>query len=247
MTKSRSHTAWAGVGILLTLTLGSPAIADDVELLLSIPGSSNAAKPNILFILDSSGSMNTIETTQEPFDGTKPYSGLSQAVYNVYPIATDADMVEISGTSGTTLNIADRGWKFTLPPGQKVLSGSQTFDDSIFFVSFEAQSVSANPCQAGLSLNRLYRVDIVNGDPVVDLDSLDPNDPTAADDARVTELKQGGIAPKPTFLFPSPSDPDNCHGEECSPPPIYCVGVECGSPGFDNDPVRTLWTQDGAE
>ena len=175
------------------------------------------------------------------------FTSLSQAAYDAYPIATDADMVEISGTFGTTLNLADRGWKLTLPPGQKVLSGSQTFDDSVFFVSFEAQSVSANPCQAGLSVNRLYRVDIVNGDPVVDLDSLDPNDPEAADDARVTELKQGGIAPKPTFLFPSPADPENCQGDECAPPPVGCVGVECFHPGFTNNPVRTLWTQDGID
>ncbi len=175
------------------------------------------------------------------------FTSLSQAAYDAYPIATDADMVEISGTFGTTLNLADRGWKFTLPPGQKVLSGSQTFDDSVFFVSFEAQSESANPCQAGLSVNRLYHVDIVNGDPVVDLDSLDPNDPEAADDARVTELKQGGIAPKPTFLFPSPADPENCQGDECAPPPVGCVGVECFDPGFTNNPVRTLWTQDGID
>ena len=69
---------------------------------------------------------------------------------------------------------------------------------------------------------------------------------TAIDAARVTELEQGGIAPKPSFLFPSPTDP-NCTGEECSPPPIGCVGVECFDPGFANNPVRTLWTQDGIE
>ncbi|MDZ7644009.1 MAG: hypothetical protein U5K76_07200 [Woeseiaceae bacterium] len=46
------------------------------------------------------------------------------------------------------------------------------------------------------------------------------------------------------FLFPSPDDP-NCQGEECAPPPIGCVGVECFDPGYANNPVRTLWTQDG--
>ena len=94
MTKSRSHTAWAGVGILLTLTLGSPAIADDVELLLSIPGSSNAAKPNILFILDSSGSMNTIETTQEPFDGTTQGSKTTRSERSGPRTAPSDDMMK---------------------------------------------------------------------------------------------------------------------------------------------------------
>jgi type IV pilus assembly protein PilY1 len=69
----------------------------------------------------------------------------------------------------------------------------------------------------------------------------------AIDAERVTELEQGGIAPKPTFLFPSPADPANCEGEECAPPPIGCVGVECFDPGFPNNPVRTLWTQDGVD
>lgn len=75
MKKSRVRTAWAGVGLTLAMTAGSPAYADDVELLLSNPAASNAAKPNILFILDSSGSMTSIEVTQEPFDPSLSYNG----------------------------------------------------------------------------------------------------------------------------------------------------------------------------
>jgi hypothetical protein len=41
-------------------------------------------------------------------------------------------------------------------------------------------------------------------------------------------------------------DPD-CTGADCAPPPIACIGVECFDPGFANNPVRTLWTQDGIE
>jgi type IV pilus assembly protein PilY1 len=172
------------------------------------------------------------------------FNSLTQAQYNNYTIATDANMLEISGTFASEITTSYRGWKFTLPAGEKVLSDSQTFDDSIFFVSFEPDVASEDPCQAGLSVNRLYRVSVVNGDPVVPLAALDPNDPEAIDAERVTELEQGGIAPKPSFLFPSPTDPD-CEGSECSPPPIGCVGVECFDPGFPNNPVRTLWTQDG--
>ena len=75
MTMSRKHVAWAGVGLTLALTVGSPPIADGTELLLSNPNSVGADKPNILFILDSSGSMTTVEKTQEPYDGTKTYDG----------------------------------------------------------------------------------------------------------------------------------------------------------------------------
>lgn len=172
------------------------------------------------------------------------FSRLPQQAYLSYDVALDADLREVSGQFGIKLNPSDRGWKFTLPPGEKILSESRTFDDKVYFVSFEPEVASADPCQAGLSVNRLYRVAIANGDPDVDLETLDPNDDEAADEARVTKLEQGGIAVRPIFLFPSPLDPD-CEGEECAPPPIGCVGVECFDPGFPNNPVRTLWTQDG--
>ena len=173
------------------------------------------------------------------------FNKLDQAAYDAYPIAYDADMVDVSGRYNVELQASDRGWKFTLPAGEKILAESATFDGSVYFVSFEPEVTSSDPCKAGLSVNRLYRVSAVNGDPVVNTETLDENDPPEEfDEARVMELEQGGIAPKPTFLFPSPLDPD-CHGEECSPPPIGCVGVECFDPGFPNNPVRTLWTQNG--
>lgn len=174
------------------------------------------------------------------------FTTLSQSQYNSYSIATDANMVEVTGTLGTELQATDRGWKLTLPPGQKVLAESSTFNNEIFFVTFEPDVASADPCQAGLSVNRLYRVDVVNGDPTQLKDVLDLTDSVAIDEARVQDLEQGGIAPKPMFLFPSPLDP-NCTGEECAPPPVGCVGVECFDPGYANFPVRTLWTQDGIE
>ena len=91
---------------------------------------------------------------------------------------------------------------------------------------------------------------MINGDPIMDsqsaLDALDPED---SDDARRQTLSLGGIAPSPTMLFPSPDDPDpdNCTGEDCTPPPILCVGMDCSDPGFNNLPVRTVWTQDGIQ
>ncbi len=84
----------------------------------------------------------------------------------------------------------------------------------------------------------------INGDPVVS--NIEALNPALSDGERRSNLAQGGIAPSPTILFPSPDDP-NCTGDECSPPPIYCVGMECASAGFENNPVRTLWTQDGIE
>ena len=174
------------------------------------------------------------------------FTRMTQAEYDNYTIIEDKDLIEVSGAFGTVMPDDSNGWKFTLPPNEKVLSDSRTFDNAVYFVTMEPTVNSTDPCQAGLSVNRLYRVDVVNGDPIIDLGYGVTLDPEAADDARVTRLEQGGIAPKPTFFFPSPTDP-NCTGDECAPAPVGCVGVECFDPGYQNFPVRTLWTQDGID
>lgn len=172
------------------------------------------------------------------------FKQLSQTEYDNYSITTEANLVEVAGQKQVTIQPTDHGWKFTLPPNEKILADSLTFDDSVLFVSFTPDSASAQTCNVGQGANFLYRVSVINGDPIVNnLDALDPND---ADDARREQLAQGGIAPTPAILFPSSDDPD-CTGAACSPPPIGCVGVECFDPGFVNNPVRTLWTQDGIE
>lgn len=171
------------------------------------------------------------------------FNRLSQTQYNNYIVATDADLIEVSGQTKTIISPTDRGWKFTLPANQKVLASSATFNNSVFFVGFSPIVNSLSACDATIGRNFLYQVSVVNGDPIVNnLDAV-----TDPDNERVTDLQQGGIAPSPRFLFPSPDDPDNCVGADCAPPPIGCVGVECFDPGFSNNPVRTLWTQDGIQ
>ncbi|MDA0994565.1 MAG: PilC/PilY family type IV pilus protein [Proteobacteria bacterium] len=170
------------------------------------------------------------------------FKKLTQAEYNSYNIATDANFIEVSGTKQSILSSSDRGWKFTLPSNQKVLADSITFNNEIFFVAFSPDTNAAANCSAGRGTNYLYRVSVVNGDPVVN--NLNTLAPGMEDDARRQTLQQGGIAPSPTILFPSP-DTSTCTGAACTPPPIGCVGVECFDPGFENNPVRTLWTQDG--
>lgn len=170
------------------------------------------------------------------------FGKLTQDAYDNYSIILDSALVEVSGQTQAIIDSSDRGWKFTVPANQKILADSITFDDEVMFVAFSPDSNAAAICSAGKGTNFLYQMSIVNGDPIV------PNLATLADPdaARRTTLQQGGIAPAPTILFPSPDDPD-CEGEECSPPPLRCVGVECDPPGFRNFPVRTLWTQDGIE
>jgi type IV pilus assembly protein PilY1 len=171
------------------------------------------------------------------------FNQLTQSAYDSYPIATESNLVEVSGATLTVITASDRGWMFTLPSNQKVLSDSLTFNDEIFFVGFSPDSAAAEKCTAGAGTNFLYRVQVVNGDPVVP--NIETLSPSLSDDARRQTLQQGGIAPSPNILFPSPEA--DCVGDACSPPPLGCVGVECFDPGFPNFPVRTLWTQDGIE
>jgi len=170
------------------------------------------------------------------------FNQLTQAEYDSFVPVTDSELVEVSGQTGTLIGQNQRGWKFTLPPDQKVLSTSVTFNNEVFFVAFSPDLAGAAVCSAGAGRNFLYRVSVMNGDPIADLSTIAAGD---EDKARVQDLAQGGIAPSPAFLFPSPDS--SCTGDECSPPPIGCIGVECFDPGFANYPVRTLWTQDGVE
>lgn len=172
------------------------------------------------------------------------FNPLTTDDYLNYDVVTDADLVEVSNQVRVVIDSDDRGWKFTLPDNQKVITDSFTFNDSVFFVGFSPETNLTNPCQPGNGRNFLYQVNIVNGDPVVNnLDTLAAED---ADAERVTELAQGGIAPSPTVLFPGSTDPD-CEGAACQAPPLACVGVECFTPDYDPRPIRTLWTQDGIE
>ena len=172
------------------------------------------------------------------------FNKLSQSDYNSYLKVTESDLVEVSGTVGAVISASDRGWMLTLPANQMVLATSTTFDNEVFFVAFSPDAAGAASCSAGRGRNFLYRVSVTNGDPIADLDNVVAG---TEDSLRVKDLAQGGIAPSPRFLFPSPDGGVCTTGTDCSPPPLGCIGVECFDPGFENNPVRTLWTQDGIE
>ena len=87
---------WTCTGLLFALTVGGPAVADDTELLLVTPSTAQDNKPNILFILDTSGSMNSLETTTQPYDSALVYGGDCD-VTAVY--WTDVDVLPVCASS----------------------------------------------------------------------------------------------------------------------------------------------------
>jgi type IV pilus assembly protein PilY1 len=66
---------WVGVGALLGIASMTPAAADDTELFVGVANAVNAAQPNILFIIDDSGSMGQLVRTQQPYDPLQTYAG----------------------------------------------------------------------------------------------------------------------------------------------------------------------------
>lgn len=58
------------------LWLSTQVLADDIEIYVSTNDQEiSCAAPNVLFIIDTSGSMNTQVTTQEPWDPDRTYDG----------------------------------------------------------------------------------------------------------------------------------------------------------------------------
>ncbi|MDH3481525.1 MAG: hypothetical protein OEM50_07380, partial [Gammaproteobacteria bacterium] len=75
MNSLNTRTLSIGTSFLLTILAGVPAVADDTELLVVDPSTTSATPPNIMFILDTSGSMGDPVSTTEPYDSNRDYSG----------------------------------------------------------------------------------------------------------------------------------------------------------------------------
>src|SRR5215467_7443185 len=67
--------AWVGVGVLSALVATAPASADDTELFVGVANGVNTAQPNILFIIDDSGSMGDVVRSQPNYDPKQTYAG----------------------------------------------------------------------------------------------------------------------------------------------------------------------------
>ena len=90
---------WMSISCALALLTGVPVIADDTELLLISPDPTNEPKANVMFILDTSGSMNTTQETTEPYDSTNTYGGdcRTDSIY-----WTDVDVQPVCDGSNTS-------------------------------------------------------------------------------------------------------------------------------------------------
>ena len=209
-------------------------------------GSGHRAHPNSLLTEDAFFSLR---------DYT-PFVPRSQASYDTTAAVEVADLVDITTDVSTAVPSGSPGWVLWLTAsdpsgvafsGEKSLSEARTFNNQIFFTTFEPSGAAAvSGCSPQLGINRLYRVDILTGAPVNNLDGVGSDDNLTESDRYMTF--EGSISSEVVFLFPSTDDSSDplaeCQGDECDP--IFCVGLQCFDPNFLNNPVRTFWSQESA-
>ena len=183
---------------------------------------------------------NDVTSTENDFFSVRDFNVFNQLKSNDPSYSTPilrTDLVDITADVTTPVDPNAPGWRLRMveSAGEKVLSPSNTFENTVYFTSF-APGAIANACVGQGGLNRLYAVDVRTGAPTHDYDTT-VNDPLLDEDDRFKQLAQVGIAPEPVLLFP----------EDAPNEPIMCVGVECDDAGVTNTAQLTFWTQDGSQ
>lgn len=130
--------------------------------------------------------------------------------------------------------------------GEKVMTESTTVNNQVIFATFQP-NVSTTQCSATQGLSRLYQISVTDATPTQPLSGTSSTTLTTAD--RSKNLKQGGLPPNPTILFPSIGTTLNtdgtkstCIGSNCLPDQaMICVGAECFQSGLNLVTQKTSW------
>ena len=203
-------------------------------------GSGHRARPNSVFTEDRFYALRSYE----------PFQAKPQTFYDTFTPIVEADLVDVTDDTNSVVPIGSPGWRLELRDGgwigEKVLAESRTFDNQVFFTTFTpGAGASASSCEPALGTTKLYIVDIFNGGAVHNLDGV--GDLTSLSETDRFATTRGSISSEVIFLFPSPDDPTTCVGDECTPPPVACVDLFCFPPGFANEPIRTVWSEEDTQ
>jgi len=218
-------------------------VAPDASLLTT---ASNHTFVNLAIGSGMRGSPKNTQVTDKLYSirDHRPFSPMTQAEYNAVTVIADnnATLIDVTSTVNPTLADLGAGWKITLPAGEKVLAEARTFQGAVLFSSYDPDGGKTNQvsaCTATQGSNDLWIVKALNAAPFADRDG----DATLETEDRRGDLSQQGIAPEAVIIFPSPDDPTNCQGAQCSPPPVCLVGLENCGVKFSDAPVKTFWSQ----
>ncbi|MDH3751742.1 MAG: hypothetical protein OEU40_14190, partial [Gammaproteobacteria bacterium] len=125
---SIKKTTWMSVSCAFALLTGIPAVADDTELLLINPDPTQNPKPNVMFILDTSGSMTTTQDTNAPFDITDPTLNFDTG--DCDPSKYYWTDVDVLPDCATTNNVID-GDKFVCGFAMRQIDGIGSFTNTM--------------------------------------------------------------------------------------------------------------------
>lgn len=104
MNRIHSKSTAVVLGFVLSLLLSGPALAEDIEVYVGGNLGQQVAKPNILFLIDTSGSMDSQLITQADYDPARDYSTGSNACF-------DKDRIYFLRSGGQVVtNCSSRNW-----------------------------------------------------------------------------------------------------------------------------------------
>lgn len=126
-------------GVILSMIAATPVMADDIEIYTSLGPSTQNTNPNIMFIVDTSGSMSKKQAIKERYDSTNSYGGacVPTALY----FATDGETPDCATSNdyfdeaSNTCDHSIKGYDFTgskiSPPQDGSLQMVGTYSDQL--------------------------------------------------------------------------------------------------------------------
>jgi len=131
-------------------------------------------------------------------------------LFNATPYDLGSSDPDVVDAAKDALELA-RGWRVELPAGEKVISSVVSFQNELIATSYSpgASTTNSAGCLITPSINRYYRMDLNNGNPVTNLylGSGSDNGSSLTKEDRSTVVSTSGIASNPVITYP-PGRPD---------------------------------------
>ena len=146
----------------------------------------------------------------------------------------ESDLINVSNSVNPLTN--EFGWYLDFSnAGEKVLGTSTTFNDIVFFSTYEP-NVQASLCSPEIGVGRSYALDVVTGSPVLNLFSAGNNNSGSLTvEDRSKELRRGGIPPEAMVLIT----------QDALDEPQVLFGAEQLDVVLTNGTRRTFWSDQG--
>ncbi len=198
----------------------SPPPATDVRRFYSTPDVVNVIKDENVFLSINIGSgyrAHPLDTgIHDEFFSIRDFHSAQVIPTGQYgtqalPVITRDDLIDVTGNGEVTLDPSDAGWRLGMvqSDGEKILGESLTADNVLFFNSFTPVN-TVQSCLPGAGINRNYRVSVIDGSALTNLDhSADTQTLTPTD--RFVEGNIGVPLSAPGF---GPNGP-GCSGLDC--------------------------------